>query len=246
LICVTATGYNVIDTQAAKRRNILVCNVPVYGTHSVAQHTFALLLELSNRVGLHARSVEEGEWEKSADWSYSKTPIIELKDKTLGIIGLGRIGLQTARIARAFGMRVIYHRGEPDTIDATPVTMDQLFSESDFVSLHCPLRPDNHSFVNRELLSLMKSSAFLINTSRGQLIQEQDLAERLTHKKLAGAALDVLSKEPPPPDHPLLRIPTCLITPHNAWLSFEARQRILNTTLDNITAAWSGQPQNVV
>jgi glycerate dehydrogenase len=246
LICVTATGYNVVDTPAAKKKNVPVCNVPEYGTHSVAQHTFALILELSNRVGLHARSVEEGGWERSVDWSYSKTPIIELKDKTLGIVGLGKIGNQTARIAQALGMNIIYQGGKAGSIDARPVTLKQLFSESDFISLHCPLRPDNHSFVNREFLSLMKPTAFLINTSRGQLIEEHDLAEALLKKTIAGAALDVLSKEPPQAGHPLLGIPNCLITPHNAWLSFEARQRILSTTLENVKAALAGKPQNMV
>jgi glycerate dehydrogenase len=246
LICVTATGYNVVDIAAAKKRNVLVCNVPEYGTYSVAQHTIALILELSNRVGLHASSVAEGEWERSVDWSYSKTPIIELKDKILGIVGLGKIGHRTAQIAQALGMKIIYYRGKTDAVEARPVTLQQLFSESDFISLHCPLRADNHSFVNRELLSLMKPTAFLVNTSRGQLIAEQDLAEALIKKNLAGAALDVLSKEPPAPAHPLLHLSNCLITPHNAWLSFEARKRIIETTLENIKAALAGKPQNVV
>lgn len=246
LIAVTATGYNVVDTAAARKHGVSVCNVPEYGTYSVAQHTFALLLELTNHAGRHAQSVREGEWVRAIDWSYAKAPIIELKDKTLGIAGLGRIGNQTAAIARAFGMNVIYHRGRAEKVQASAVGLEELFSGSDFVSLHCPLRPENHEFVNTALLSRMKPSAYLINTSRGQLIREHDLAEALKRGMLAGAALDVLSKEPPPPDHPLLGLPNCLITPHNAWLSFEARQRILQTTLDNVKAVLDGKPQNVV
>jgi glycerate dehydrogenase len=246
LIAVTATGYNIVDVKAAKAKNILVCNVPEYGTYSVAQHAIALLLELSNRVGQHARTVHDGEWRRSADWSYSRAPIIELKDKVLGIVGLGKIGNQTASIARALGMKVIYHRGKPVFGEATQVTLDQLFLQSDFVSLHCPLTPHNGGFVNKELLSQMKSTAYFINTSRGQLVQEQDLADALKRKVLAGAALDVLSTEPPPADHPLVGLPNCLITPHNAWLSFEARKRILDTTFENIEAGLRGAPKNTV
>jgi glycerate dehydrogenase len=246
IIAVTATGYNIIDIAAAKKHGVVVCNVPEYGTYSVAQHTFALLLELSNHVGIHSQSVYEGNWSNAIDWCYSKTPIIELKDKTLGIVGLGRIGLQTARIAHAFGMNIIYHRGNREGLPAESVSLRELFSKSDFVSLHCPLRPDNAAFVNHALLVLLKPTAFLINTSRGQLINEEDLAGALKNKVLAGAALDVLSKEPPPENHPLLHLPNCLITPHNAWVSFEARQRILNTSYENVKAALSGRPQNVV
>jgi glycerate dehydrogenase len=246
IIAVTATGYNIIDIKAAKARGIIVCNVPEYGTYSVAQHTIALLLELTNRVGRHAQSVAQGEWSKSIDWSYSKTPVIELKDKVLGIIGLGKIGEKTAEIALALGMDIIYYRGHPQKIKCRYVPLEELFSTSDFVSLHCPLTPDNQGFVNRHLLKLMKPSAFLVNTSRGQLINEHDLAEALKKGLLAGAALDVLSKEPPPEDHPLPGLPNCLITPHNAWLSFEARQRIMQTTSANVRAALSGNPQNRV
>jgi glycerate dehydrogenase len=246
IIAVTATGYNIIDIATAKKHGVVVCNVPEYGTYSVAQHTFALLLELSNHVGIHSQSVYEGHWSNAIDWCYSKTPIIELKDKTLGIVGLGRIGLQTARIAHAFGMNIIYHRGNRGPLPAESVSLPELFSKSDFVSLHCPLTPDNAAFVDHALLVLMKPTAFLINTSRGQLINEEDLSGALKNKVLAGAALDVLSKEPPPANHPLLHLPNCLITPHNAWVSFEARQRILNTSYENVKAAMSGRPQNVV
>jgi glycerate dehydrogenase len=241
LIAVTATGYNMVDTMAARKRGISVCNVPEYGTDSVAQHTFALLLELSNSVGRYDQSVREGEWQRSPDFCYSKVPLIELKGKTLGLIGFGRIGRQVARIAQAFGMRILYSGRS-----AQAVPMDTLFKESDFISLHCPLTADNHSFINTEFLSYMKPTAFLINTARGQLINETDLAVALRNKVLAGAALDVLAIEPPPPGHPLIGLSNCLLTPHIAWMSWEARQRLLQTTIDNIRRALSGAPQHVV
>ena len=258
LIAVTATGYNMVDTMAARERGVPVCNVPEYGTDSVAQHTFALLLELSNSVGRYDQSVREGEWQRSPDFCYSKAPLIELKGKTLGLIGFGRIGRQVARIAQAFGMRILYsgrsadgfHQpGEGDpSAEQSPqaVPMTTLFKESDFISLHCPLTADNHSFINAEFLSYMKPTAFLINTARGQLINEADLAAALRNKVLAGAALDVLATEPPPPGHPLIGLSNCLLTPHIAWMSWEARQRLLQTTIDNIRRALSGAPQHVV
>jgi glycerate dehydrogenase len=242
-IAVTATGYNIVDTAAAKIKNIPVCNVPVYGTDSVAQHAFALLLELTNHVGENSRSVKHGDWSKSADWCYTEAPIIELCNKTLGIIGFGRIGRQTAKIAEAFGMKIIYNSSSPQP---GTVSIETLFAESDFISVHCPLKSDNNAFINKKLLSLMKPTAFLINSSRGQLINEQDLADALTSGKLAGAALDVLSVEPPPSDHPLINLPRCIITPHNAWLSFEARQRLMRVTLENVLCIIKGAPQNVV
>jgi glycerate dehydrogenase len=245
-IAVTATGYNVVDVAAAKAKGILVCNVPEYGTHSVAQHAIALVLELSNRVGINNESVQHGEWSSSVDWSYSKSPIIELKDKVLGIVGMGRIGNQTANIAAALGMQIIYHRGNPSHDNARKVSIRELFSQSDFISLHCPLRPDNEKFVNQEMLSCMKSTAFLINTSRGQLIDEEALAKALSEKSIAGAALDVLSKEPPPENHRLIGLKNCIITPHTAWLSREARSRILATSFENMKKAIAGSPQNVV
>ena len=259
LIAVTATGYNMVDTAAARKRGIPVCNVPEYGTDSVAQHTFALLLELSNHVGDYAQSVQEGEWQRSPDFCYCKTPLIELKGKTLGLIGFGRIGKQVARIAQAFDMRVLYSRRSPvlqevrekaDTPASPgipqPVDMNTIFRDSDFISLHCPLTPENQSFINAKLLSLMKPTAFLINTSRGQLINETDLAAALRNKTLAGAALDVLSTEPPPPGHPLIGLANCLLTPHIAWMSAEARRRLLGTTIDNVRLALAGTPQHVV
>ncbi|MCW3090056.1 MAG: D-2-hydroxyacid dehydrogenase [Ferruginibacter sp.] len=246
LIAVTATGYNIIDIAAAKQRAILICNVPSYGTYSVAQHAFALLLELTNHVGINAASVQDGEWFRSADWCYTKQPLMELKDKTIGIIGLGKIGTQTAKIAMAFGMNVIYHHGKKAIKGATEVKLHELFMQADFISVHCPLTDSNKGFINKELLELMKPTAFLINTSRGQLIAEKELADALQNKKLAGAALDVLSQEPPLAEHPLIGLPNCIITPHNAWISFEARSRILQTTFENVKAALGGHPKNVV
>ena len=247
LICVLATGYNVIDINAAREKNIIVCNVPSYGTASVAQHTIALLLELTNRVGIHAKSVAEGEWLHAPDWCYTKTPIIELAGKTFGIVGFGNIGQQVARIVKALGMKVIYyspHQKETDL--AEYVDMQTLFAQSDFISLHCPLKKDNYQFVNKPLLQLMKPSAFLINTARGQLIHEQDLADALNQQSIAGAALDVLSVEPPNENNPLLSAKNCIITPHTAWISREARQRIIDATAKNIEAFLKGKPINVV
>lgn len=243
VIAVTATGYNVIDVDAAKKNQILVCNVPAYGTDSVAQHTFALLLELTNHVGKNTASVSKGDWSKSNKWCYSKSPIIELSGKTLGLIGYGKIGQKVAELARAFGMKIIYFRPSAKTLSHS---MEEIFQQSDFVSLHCPLKSDNHSFVNERLLSLMKPSAFLINTSRGQLINESDLALALKDRKIAGAALDVLSMEPPLENNPLIGLLNCIITPHTAWLSFEARKRIMEATFANVQSALNSKPQNVV
>jgi glycerate dehydrogenase len=246
LICVTATGYNVVDVQEASRRKIPVCNVPSYGTDSVAQHTFALILALTNHVGANAELVAKGAWSKSLDWCFTATPLIELAGKTLGIVGFGRIGQKTAEIGRVFGMNVIYFNPSPKLGTGVRVGLERLFSDADFISLHCPLTADNKGFVNADLIGKMKSSAFLINTSRGQLINEEHLADALRSRRLGGAALDVLSVEPPPLDHPLIGLSNCIITPHNAWLSFEARKRIMDITFLNIKNAIEGQPQNVV
>jgi glycerate dehydrogenase len=247
LISVLATGYNVIDTIAAKDHNIIVCNVPAYGTDSVAQHCFALLLELTNRVGQHALSVANGDWQRSPDWCYSKTPIMELAGKTIGIVGFGNIGQQVARIAHAFGMQVIYHRlNNKPTALGQYVDMPTLFATSDIVSLHCPLTAGNHAFVNKDLLQRMKPSAYLVNTARGPLVNEQDLADALNDDRIAGAALDVLSTEPPQASNPVLTAKNCIITPHNAWMSKEARARIMQVTKDNIAAFLAGKPINRV
>jgi glycerate dehydrogenase len=247
LICILATGYNVIDINAAREKNIIVCNVPSYGTASVAQHTIALLLELTNRVGIHAESVADGEWLNAPDWCYTKTPIIELAGKTFGIVGFGNIGQQVAHIVKALAMKVIYyspHQKETDLADYADI--QTLFAQSDFISLQCPLKKDNFQFVNKTLLQLMKPSAFLINTARGQLIQEQDLADVLNQQRIAGAALDVLSVEPPNENNPLLSAKNCIITPHTAWISREARQRIIDATAQNIEAFLNGKPIHVV
>jgi glycerate dehydrogenase len=247
LISVLATGYNVIDTKAAAEKKITVCNVPAYGTASVAQHSFALLLELTNRVGQHAASVKNGDWQRSPDWCYTIAPVTELAGKTLGIIGFGNIGQQVARIGKALNMQVIYYsRQDKKSELAGYADIKTIFSQSDVVTLHCPLTTDNHGFVNKELLQLMKPSAVLINTARGPLINEQDLADALNRDRIAGAGLDVLSVEPPSPTNPLLSAKNCIITPHNAWMSKEARMRIISITADNIKSFLNGKPVNRV
>jgi glycerate dehydrogenase len=247
MISVLATGYNVIDTKAAAEKNIAVCNVPAYGTASVAQHVFALLLELVNHVGLHAASVAAGDWQRSADWCYTKLPVTELAGKTMGIVGLGNIGRRVAAIAAALGMKVIYNsRTEHTDTGAVYCDMKTLFAGSDVVSLHCPLTPGNTGFVNAALLASMKPSALLINTSRGQLINEKDLADALNNTIIAGAALDVLSAEPPSAVNPLLSAANCVITPHQAWITREARERVMMITAENIKAFLKQQPVNRV
>jgi len=247
LIGVTATGYNIIDIKAAKRKGITVCNVPGYGTLSVAQHAIALLLEITNHVGQNARTTAEGKWQQSKDWCYTEAPISELSGKILGIVGFGRIGIQTARIATAFGMSIMhYNRSKPKVALGKSVDLETLFKESDVVSLHCPLTEENYGFINKNLLNRMKPTAILINTARGQLIQEPDLADALNNGIIAAAGLDVLSQEPPPADHPLLHAKNCLVTPHNAWMSKEARQRILTITAENLAAFIKGKAIHVV
>jgi len=248
-IGVTATGYNVVDIDAAKERGIVVCNVPLYGTRSVAQHTFALLLELTQHVGHHAQTVCDGRWVRSVDWCYWDKPLIELDGLTMGIVGYGRIGQATARLAEAFGMKVLTtpsSSGKPREPQVGVVSLDQLFSESDVVSLHCPLTPETKHLVNAPRLARMKPTAFLLNTSRGPLIDEAALADALNSGRIAAAALDVLSTEPPPADNPLLTAKNCLITPHNAWAMRAARARLMKTSVDNVRAFLAGTQQNVV
>jgi len=246
-ISVLATGYNVIDTKAAAAQGILVSNVPGYGTASVAQHVFALLLEITNHVGSNAQFVADGKWQYALDWCYTVAPVTELSGKTFGVVGFGNIGQNAAAIANAFGMQVIYYNPnkKPSGI-GEQVALAQVFSDSDFISLHCPLTAETNEFVNAKLLKTMKPTAVLINTARGQLINEQDLADALDQNIIAGAALDVLSKEPPLETNPLLKAKNCIITPHNAWISIEARKRIIAVTVSNIAAFINGAPVNVV
>lgn len=247
MIAVTATGYNNIDVATATQNNIIVNNVPAYGTASVAQHVFALLFELTNHTCLHSQSTAKGEWQIAKDWCYTIKPLTELSGKTMGIVGFGNIGQQVAKIALAFDMNVLYYAPHPKEYNsAKAVSLPQLFSEADIISLHCPLTPTNKEFVNKDLLRLMKPSAYVINTARGQLINENDLAEALNNGIIAGTALDVLSTEPPAENNPLLKVKNCIITPHIAWVSKEARQRIMAMTIENIKAFLNGKPINVV
>ena len=248
-VSVLATGFNVVDVETAKALAVPVCNVPAYGTHSVAQHTFALILELCQRVGLHAEDVEEGGWTANPDWSYALSPLIELAAKTLGLVGYGRIAQQVARIGAAFGMKVLAYSPSREAGGdgvARFVSLAEVVSEADFLSLHCPLTAVNQGLVNAELIGRMKRTAFLINTARGGLVVERELADALNSGRLAGAGLDVLSAEPPPADHPLIGAAHCLVTPHNAWATREARGRLMATTVENVRAYLSGQPRNVV
>ncbi|HEU4608238.1 MAG TPA: D-2-hydroxyacid dehydrogenase [Chitinophagaceae bacterium] len=243
MITLLATGYNVIDTAAASELGIVVCNVPAYGTASVAQHSIALLLELCNKVAMHAASVAEGNWVKSIDWCYTLGATTELEGKTMGIVGWGNIGQRTALIASALGMKIIYYnRSKKESALGQQLSLEALFGQSDVISLHCPLTADNHAFVNASLLSRVKKGALLINTARGQLLHEADVAAALEEGRLGGAALDVLSTEPPAADNPLLRAPNCIITPHIAWMSREARARIMQMTKQNLQAFLEGNP----
>ncbi len=247
-IGVLATGTNVVDLAAARERGIPVTNVPTYGTKSVAQLTFALLLELAQHAGHHAQTVREGRWTRSADWCYWDFPLLELDGLTLGIVGFGRIGRAVADLAAAFGLKVLAF--DPAAAALPPfvslVELDVLFRESDVVSLHCPLTPQTAKLINARRLALMKPTAFLLNTSRGPLVDEPALADALNSGRLAGAALDVLSVEPPPADNPLLTARNCLITPHLAWATRAARSRLMRIAVENVRAFLQGKPQNVV
>ncbi len=248
-IGVLATGYNIVDVKAAHKQNVCLTNVPAYGTVSVAQMVFAHLLNLTQHVAEHGQSVQAGTWSRSRDFCYWNFPLVELAGLTMGIIGLGRIGQTTARLALAFGMKVIYFdlkKSIAPQLNAQPVDLDTLFQESDVVSLHCPLTGSNLRLVNEQRLQLMKPTAFLINTSRGPLIDEKALTDALNTGKIAGAGLDVLSQEPPEADNPLLKAKNCYITPHIAWATKAARQRLMDIALTNIRAFVNGKPQNVV
>ena len=246
-IGVLATGYNVVDVEAAIDHGIIVTNIPAYSTDSVAQSVFSHLLNLAQQTALHAETVTAGKWAKCPDFTYSETPQIELSGLTLGIIGCGRIGRRTAEIGRAFGMNIIGHtRTIRENDDIEMVSIENLFRRADVISLHCPLTVDNERMVDVHMLSLMKSSAFLINTGRGPLVDEVALANALNNGDIAGAGLDVLSAEPPAADNPLLTAKNCFITPHVAWATKSARTRLLNTAVENIAQYLNGTPQNVV
>ena len=248
-IGVMATGYNVVDVEAARERGIPVTNVPEYGTKSVAQMVFALLLELTRGAGRHSRSVREGSWSACPDYCYWDIPLLDLEGMVMGIVGYGRIGRETARIAGAFGMRTlasVRRESVPEEPGVEFVPLDALLRKSDVVSLHCPLTPETAGMINRERLALMKPGAFLINTARGGLVNESDLAEALNAGRIAGAGLDVLSTEPPPRDNPLLGARNCVITPHIAWATLTARKRLLAEVVENVRAFLRGAPRNVV
>jgi len=246
---VLATGYNVVDIEAAQQRGICVTNVPAYGTPSVAQMVFAHLLHFTQHVGEHSQSIHNGDWSRSPDFCYWNYPLVELAGLTMGIVGLGRIGRQTAKLALAFGMKVVYSDVTPQSDvsgDIVATDLDTLFRASDVISLHCPLIEDNRGFVNHRRLEMMKPTAFLINTSRGPLIDEPALAEALNRGRIAGAGLDVLCEEPPQLDNPLLHARNCTITPHIAWATKAARQRLMDIAVANVRAFLQGKPQNVV
>lgn len=249
-IAVLATGYNVVDTAVARERGIPVSNVPIYGTDSVAQFVFALLLELCHRVGHHGERVRDGEWARRGDFCFWDTPLVELSGLTMGIVGFGRIGRRTAELAHAFGMSVlatdIQHGETPAYEPFAWCDVDQLFAQADVVSLHCPQTADNVGFVQRDLLASMKASAFLINTSRGPLVNEADLAAALNGGVIAGAAVDVVSSEPIAADNPLMTARNLIVTPHMAWGTLAARRRLMATTAENVRAFAAGAPVNVV
>lgn len=242
-----STGYNVVDWDYCKEAGIPVCNIPSYSTAAVAQLTFALMLEHTNAVAIHSQSVHSGEWSACKDFCYWKTPLTELQNKTLGIIGFGSIGKAVAKIALAFGMKVIASTNHPAPFDGVEFAdYDTLLTQSDFVSLHCPLTDKTEGMVDAAFLAKMKPSAMLINTSRGQVINEADLANALKNGVIAAAGLDVLSTEPPKTDNPLLGLDNCFITPHIAWAGYETRVRLMEICKENLKAFSLGKPQNVV
>ncbi len=244
---VLATGYNVVDIEAARDNGVVVTNIPTYGTQAVAQYVFALLLELCNRVAHHDRRVKEGAWSRAKDFCFWDYPLMELAGKTMGLVGYGRIGQATGRIAKAFGMEVlVYDLKKLDEEGLEFVDLETLYRRSDVISLHCPLTEENIGMINRKSIDRMKEGVLLINTSRGPLIEEQDLAEALNSKRVGGAALDVLAVEPAREDNPLLKADNCIITPHIAWAPKEARERLLNIAVDNLEGYLAGRVQNKV
>ncbi len=249
-IAVTATGYDIVDVEAARERGIPVCNVPVYATETVAQYVFSLVLQLARQPALHDAAVKQGEWGNQPDWSFWKKPLFELSGRTMGIVGFGRIGRRIGELAHAFQMDVIaydpYNGEDPPFSSFTWENLEGVFSKSDIISLNCNQTSENTGFVNRTLLDRMKKSAFLINASRGGLVNEADLAEALNEGRIAGAALDVVSSEPIQPDNPLLRAKNVILTPHIAWATLDARRRLMKETVDNIKAFLNEMPRNVV
>ena len=248
LICVLATGYNVVDTSAARERGIPVCNIPTYGTAAVGQFAIAMLLEICHRIGHHSDAVAAGRWTSSPDWCFWDYPLIELAGKTMGIIGFGRIGRVTGGIAQALGMRVIAHDRfrDPDNTAAEYVDLERIWRESDVIALHCPLLPDTQGIINRETIAQMRDGVIILNNSRGPLIVEQDLADALNSGKVFAAGLDVVSTEPIRADNPLLKAKNCLITPHISWAPKESRQRLMDIAVENLRQFLRGTPVNVV
>ena len=248
-VAVLATGYNVVDYEYAKEKGIPILNVPVYGTDNVSQFAVSLLLEVCSHIGHHNDSVHAGEWASNVDWCYWHFPMIEVSGKTAGIIGLGKIGVNTAKILRAMNVNVIAYdafQSEAGKAVAEYVELDELLAKSDFIFLHCPLFPSTRGIINKDNIAKMKDGAILINNSRGPLVVEQDLADALNSGKLAAAAVDVVSTEPIKADNVLLTAKNCIITPHISWATREARERIMQTTADNIKAFMDGAPVNVV
>ncbi len=247
-IGVLATGYNVVDLEAAKKRGIIVTNIPSYSTDSVAQHVFSLILNFTNQVEQHSISVQNGDWINSKDFCYWLSPLTELKGKTLGIFGFGSIGQKVAKIAHAFDMNVLInvHSKNSFTGNEKSVSVEELFAQSDFLTLHAPMTAETKEIVNEKTLSLMKKTAFIINTARGGLVNESDLKKALDEQKIAGYASDVLLKEPMTKDCSLFKAKNCVLTPHIAWAPREARQRLFNIALENLEAFISGKPINVV
>jgi len=248
-IGVLATGYNVVDINAAQEKNIIVTNVPSYSTKSVAQMVLALILELTLNLGIHSSSVKKGEWSESPDFSYWKTPLIELDGLTLGIIGYGQIGREVAKLANSFGMNILVNNRsgiEAPEHYISRVSIDDIFQLSDVISLHLPLTESSRNMITMVELSKMKRSAFLINTSRGPIVNENDLADALNNNIIAGAGLDVLSTEPPSKDNPLLRAKNCVITPHIAWATQASRKRLMSVAVNNVRSFIYGEPKNVV
>lgn len=245
---VIATGYNVVDTQAASDRGIVVTNIPSYGTEAVAQFTFALLLEITSQVGLHNQSVHAGDWENSIDFMYTKTPLMELSGKTFGLVGYGAIAQATARIAHAMNMTVIYANHRPKEAEewATQVSLEELYRRSDVISLHVPQTKDTTKMINPDTIAQMKDSVILLNTARGGLLDEAAVAEALNNGKIAAAGVDVVSTEPIQSDNPLLQAKNCFITPHIAWAPVETRERLMGIAVDNLASFLKGHPKNIV